>query len=151
MVDRFTPRFTGELELFLAEFGKKLFTWLLLGHYLKGLRRSFKFCGPSLGALHGSGASTTSKTDMKSLRTAFCSAASSSKMPVADAGAVLSLQDGPNGCDPEFQVTWSRFRLIRRYLAFRSEQIRRIYETSDRASVDILDHSYRSTALIFWT
>ena len=45
----------------------------------------------------------------------------------AHVGAVLSLLDGPVGCDPAFCVVWFRFRQMRRYLAFRPEEIRRVY------------------------
>ena len=48
-------------------------------------------------------------------------------MPLADVGAVLSLLDGPPGCDPGFYVLWCRFRLLRRYLAFRPLEIPRLY------------------------
>ena len=37
--------------------------------------------------------------------------------PLASVGAVLSLLDGPTGCDPAFCEIWFRFRLLRRYLA----------------------------------
>ena len=38
------------------------------------------------------------------------------RQPLASIGAVLSLLDGPTGCDPAFCVVWFRFRLLRRYL-----------------------------------
>ena len=76
------------------------------------------------------------KKAMKSLRTVFCSAVWSSKM-LANTGAVLSLLCGLQGCDPEFQDIWSWFR---RYLAFRPEEMRRINEMVDRASVGSLGH-----------
>ena len=41
--------------------------------------------------------------------------------------AVLSLLDGPSGCDPCFCVVWFRFRLLRRYLALWSAEVGRIY------------------------
>ena len=69
----------------------------------------------------------------------MCSAAWSS-MIIASTGAVLSLSDGPKGCNPEIQVIWSRFRMIRGYLSFLPEKIRRIYELLDRASVGSLGH-----------
>ena len=47
--------------------------------------------------------------------------------PQAGSGAVLSMSDGPNGCDTVFEVTWAMFRMIRMYLAFRLDEIRRIY------------------------
>ena len=46
---------------------------------------------------------------------------------MAGVGAVLSLLDGPTGCDPAFCVVWFRFRLLRRYLALWPSQISRIY------------------------
>ena len=42
-------------------------------------------------------------------------------------GAVLSLLDGPPGCDPGFYVIWCRFRLLRMYLAFRPLEIPGLY------------------------
>ena len=39
-------------------------------------------------------------------------------MPLAIAPAVLNLFDGPVGVDPVFHVNWSRFRVIRQYLAY---------------------------------
>ena len=38
---------------------------------------------------------------------------------LANLGAVLSLLDGPSGCDPAFYVVWFRFRMLRRFLAYR--------------------------------
>ena len=48
-------------------------------------------------------------------------------MSLAHVGAVLSLLDGPPGCDPGFCVLWCRFRLLRKYLAFRPLEIPRLY------------------------
>ena len=42
--------------------------------------------------------------------------------PLASASAVLSLLDGPLG-DLGYFVVWSRFRMLRRYLANRSEEL----------------------------
>ena len=39
-------------------------------------------------------------------------------MPLVHVGAVLSLLDGPPGCDPGFYVVWCRFTLLRRYLVY---------------------------------
>ena len=42
----------------------------------------------------------------------------SRRQPFANVGAVLSLLDGPTGCDPAFCVVWFQsVRLLRRYLA----------------------------------
>ena len=51
----------------------------------------------------------------------------SRRQPLASIGAVLSLQDGPTGCDPAFCVVWFRFRLLRRYLALWSAEVGRVY------------------------
>ena len=45
---------------------------------------------------------------------------------MANVGAVLSLLDGPTGCDPAFCVVWFRFRLLRRYLALWLAEVGRV-------------------------
>ena len=50
----------------------------------------------------------------------------SRRQPLASVGAVLSLLDGPSGCDPFF-VVWLRFRLLRRYLALWPAEVGRVY------------------------
>ena len=47
--------------------------------------------------------------------------------PLASVGAVLSLLDGPTGCDPAFCVVWFKFRLLRRYLALWPAEVGRVY------------------------
>ena len=47
----------------------------------------------------------------------------SRRQSLANFGAVLSLFDGPIGCDPAFGVVWFRFRLLRRFLAYRSVRL----------------------------
>ena len=42
-------------------------------------------------------------------------------------GAVLSLLDGPTGCDPAFCVVWFRFRFLRRFLALWPTEAGRVY------------------------
>ena len=54
------------------------------------------------GALHAVEASRLSFSLLQRLRTAFVSSVWSEKMPLAHVGAVLSLLDGPIGCDPGF-------------------------------------------------
>ena len=83
-----------------------------------------KFLPGALRAIEGS---RISFSLLQRLRSAFVSAAWSKKMPLAHVGAVLSLLDGPPGCDPGFFVLWFRFRLLRRYLAFRPLEVPRIY------------------------
>ena len=52
-------------------------------------------------------------------------------MPLAHAGAVLSLLDGPDGCDPAYFVVWIRFHMIRGYLACRPGESVRIHRMLD--------------------
>ena len=79
------------------------------------------------GALHGIEASILADSSVRKLRAAFCKVSWSSRQPLAHVGAVLSLRDGPVGCDPAFCVVWFRFRLMRRYLAYRPEEVSRVY------------------------
>ena len=51
----------------------------------------------------------------------------SRRQPLASVGAVLSLLDGPTGCDPGFCVVWFRFRLLRRYLAHWPAEVGWVY------------------------
>ena len=44
---------------------------------------------------------------------------------MANVGAVLSLLDGPHGCDAAYCVVWFRFRMMRRYLAYRPAEVGR--------------------------
>ena len=55
-----------------------------------------------LGALHGVEASFLAGTSLRKLRAAFLGVAWSRRQPFASVGAVLSLLDGPAGCDPAF-------------------------------------------------
>ena len=41
--------------------------------------------------------------------------------------AVFGLLDGPTGCDPAFCVVRFRFRMLRRYLAYRPGEVGRVY------------------------
>ena len=79
------------------------------------------------GALHGIEASFLADSSVRKLRAAFCKVSWSSRQPLAHVGAVLSLLDGPVGCDPAFCVVWFHFRLMRRYLAYRPEEVSRVY------------------------
>ena len=46
--------------------------------------------------------------------------------------AVLSMLEGPTGCDPAFLVIWARFRMVRRYLlVLRLEEVRRVNRMLD--------------------
>ena len=64
-----------------------------------------------LGALHVVEASFLADASVRKLRTAVCRVVWFSQHPLASAGAVLSLLDGPDGCDPAFCIGWFRFRI----------------------------------------
>ena len=83
------------------------------------------------GALHGIEASSLSLGLLWRLRSAFVSAVWSRRMPLAQVGAVLTLLDGPVGCDPGFYIVWCRFRLLRRYLACRPLETPRLCSLLD--------------------
>ena len=55
-------------------------------------------------------------------------------MPLANAPAVLNLLDGPVDVDPAFYVVWSRFRMMRGYLAYCPEEEPRIFRMLDLIS-----------------
>ena len=78
-------------------------------------------------ALHGIEASLLASDCSRKLRSSICSVVWSRRQPMADVGAVLSLLDGPTGCDLAFCVVWSRFRLLRRYLALWPAEVGRVY------------------------
>ena len=86
------------------------------------------------GALRGIEASFLTDSGLRKLRTAIVRAVWSGRHPLANAGAVLSLLDGPSGCDPAFCVVWFWFRMLRRYLAFRPEEVHRVYRLISSAA-----------------
>ena len=77
--------------------------------------------GPCLfpGALHGIEASFLADAGLRKLRAAIVMVVWSRRQHLANPGAVLSLLDGPTGCDPAFCVVWFRFRMLRGFLAYR--------------------------------
>ena len=70
-------------------------------------------------ALLGVEASLVSISGLRKLRSAFGQAAMYG-LRLANAGAVLSLLDGPVGSDPGFHVVWCRFRMLRWHMAYNS-------------------------------
>ena len=68
-------------------------------------------------ALHGIESSLLASASLRKVRSSVCRVVWSRREPMASVGAVLSLLDGPTGCDPAFCVVWFRFRLFRRYLS----------------------------------
>ena len=79
---------------------------LLLGFQVKlGLVR-----GKYLPAgLHAAEASHVSSSSISAFRAAIVRAVWSSKMPLANAPAILNLLDGPVGIDPAFDIVWAGF------------------------------------------
>ena len=73
-------------------------------------------------ALHGCEASGVAQGSFLEFRSACASAVWSRKMPLAHNGTVLSLLDGPVGCDPGFLCYLEQFRLMR-FLAYRSGDV----------------------------
>ena len=74
-------------------------------------------------ALHGVEASLLS---VLKLRAAFVRACWSSKLTLAHSGTVLGMLDGPEWVDPAACIVWFRFRMLRRYLAYRPAEVARI-------------------------
>ena len=85
-------------------------------------------------ALHGVEASHLSQGGLFKLRAAFVRACWSSKMTLAHTGTVLGMLDGPKCVDPNACIVWYRFRLMRRYLAYRPFEAARIGRLLDFVS-----------------
>ena len=78
------------------------------------------------GALHGIEASFLADAGLRKLRAAIVRVVWSRRQSLANPGAVLSLLDGPTGCDPAFCVVWFRFRMLRRSLAYWLGEVSRV-------------------------
>ena len=50
---------------------------------------------------------------------------------MANPQAVLSFLDAPDCCDPELHVVWGRFRQMRRFLAYRPEEVPGVFRLLD--------------------
>ena len=85
-------------------------------------------------ALHGVEATLLASSSLLKLRSAVCRVVWSRRQPLANVGAVLSMLDGPSGCDPLFCVVWFRFRLFRRFLALWPSRVGRAYRLLDMVS-----------------
>ena len=77
-------------------------------------------------ALHGVEASHLSQSNLLKLRGAFVRACWSSRLTLAHTGTVLGMLDGPECVDLSACIVWYRFRLLRRYLAYRPLESARI-------------------------
>ena len=85
-------------------------------------------------ALHGIEASLLASDSLRKLRSSVHRVVWTRRQPLACVGAVLSLLDGPTGCDPAFCVVWFRFRLLRRYLALWPTVVGRVYRLLEMVS-----------------
>ena len=87
-------------------------------------------------ALHGIEASLLASGSLRKLRSSLFEVVWSRRQPLASAGAVLSLLDGPSGCDPAFCVVGFRFRLLRwrRSLALWLSEVGRVYRLLEMVS-----------------
>ena len=84
--------------------------------------------------LHAAEASYVFSSSISAFRAAIVRAVWSSKMPLANAIAILNLLDGPVGVDPAFHIVWSRLRMMRRYLAYNPDEEFRIFRLLDLIS-----------------
>ena len=87
------------------------------------------------GGLHGCEGAAVSVTALCSFRSAIARAVWSKKLPMISTPALLSLLDAPWGSDPAFFIIWSRFRQLRRYLAYRPDEEARIFRLLDYDAV----------------
>ena len=78
-------------------------------------------------ALHGIESSLLASDSLRKLRSSICRVVWSRRQPTVSVGAVLSLLDGPTGCDPAFCVVWFRFRLFRWHLSLWPAEVGRVY------------------------
>ena len=76
-------------------------------------------------------ASYVSSSSSSACRAAIVRAVWSSKMPLAIAPAILNLLNGPVDVDPAFHIVSSRFRMVRRYIAYCPDEEPRIFRMLD--------------------
>ena len=81
--------------------------------------------------LHGIEASFLAVSSLRRLRSSFFKVAWSRRQPLANTNTMLSLLDGPQGCDPAYCVFF-RCRMIRSYLAHRPSAVSRVYRLLER-------------------
>ena len=72
-------------------------------------------------------ASFLAEAGLRTFQAAIVRVVWSRRQSLADRGAVLSLLDGPTGCDLAFCVVWFQFRMHRRFLAYRPGEVSRVY------------------------
>ena len=93
-------------------------------------------------------ASCVSSSSISAFRAAIVRAVWSSKMPLANALAILNRLDGPVGLDPAFHIVLARFRMMRRCLAYCPEEEPRIFRMLDLISRGAQGHGPAHLLLI---
>ena len=83
------------------------------------------------GALRGIEASFLVMSSLRNWRSSNFKVVWSCRQPLANVGAVLSLLEGPEKCDPGHCVVWFWFHMARRYLAYRPTEVGRVYRVLD--------------------
>ena len=63
-------------------------------------------------------ASFLTMSSLRKLRSSIFKVVWSRRQPLANVGAVFSLLDGPQRCDPAYRIVWFRVRMIGMYLAY---------------------------------
>ena len=92
------------------------------------------------GPLHGIEASFLAEAGLCKLQAAVVRVVWFRRQSLANPGAVLSLLDGPTGCDPAFCVVWFRFRMLRRFLAYRPGEVARVYRLLEHVAAGCPGH-----------
>ena len=125
-----------ELVPFLVELVRLLLGLLRLGALPFGFQVKLGLIrGKFLPAgLHASEASYVSSSSISAFRAAIVRSVWSTRMPLANSPAILNLLDGPVDVDLAFYIVWSRFRMMRRYLAYCPEDEPRIFRMLDLIS-----------------
>ena len=119
-------RRVGEATVGVAAVGAQLFGFqvklgLVRGKYLPA-------------GLHAAEASYVSSSSISAFRAAIVRAVWSTKMPLAKTPTILNLLDGLVDVDSAFRIIWSRFRMMRRYLAYCPEEEPGIFRMLDLIS-----------------
>ena len=98
-------------------------------------------CSKCLPAgLHGCEGAPVSVSAFSAFRSAVARAVWSKKLSMTNTPALLILLDGPWGSDPAFFVIWSRVRQLRQYLAYKPDEVDRVYRLLDYASTGSPGH-----------
>ena len=96
------------------------------------------------GGLHGCEGAAISVNALGAFRAAVARAVWSKKLPMTNPPALLRLLVGPCGSDTAFFIIWSRFRHLRRCLAYRLDEEGIIFRLLDHASTGSPGHAHSS-------